>query len=79
MSWLDISKSKLEKADFTHFSERGIALYVKRDDLIDPLVSGNKFRKLKYILELARSQKKNGLLTLGGAYSNHLLARRKRS
>jgi 1-aminocyclopropane-1-carboxylate deaminase len=48
--------------------------WVKRDDLIDPYISGNKWRKLKYILEKAKSQNKSHLVTFGGAYSNHLLA-----
>ncbi|WP_456238591.1 1-aminocyclopropane-1-carboxylate deaminase/D-cysteine desulfhydrase [Pedobacter jamesrossensis] len=47
---------------------------MKRDDLIDPYISGNKWRKLKYILEEAQSQKKTHLVTFGGAYSNHLVA-----
>lgn len=47
---------------------------VKRDDLIDPYISGNKWRKLKYILETAANAQKNHLVTFGGAYSNHLVA-----
>ncbi|MBY0243911.1 MAG: pyridoxal-phosphate dependent enzyme [Sphingobacteriaceae bacterium] len=49
-------------------------LWVKRDDLIDTFVSGNKWRKLKYSLEKARLENKNHLITFGGAFSNHLLA-----
>ncbi len=49
-------------------------LFVKRDDLIDPYISGNKWRKLKYIVDTAKNQRKNHLVTFGGAYSNHLLA-----
>lgn len=49
-------------------------LWVKRDDLIDPYISGNKWRKLKYILEDALSTGKTHLVTFGGAYSNHLVA-----
>lgn len=49
-------------------------ILVKRDDLIDPYISGNKWRKLKYILEEARENGKNHLVTFGGAYSNHLVA-----
>ena len=55
-------------------SFRGKTLFVKRDDLIDPFVSGNKWRKLKYILQDAAEKNKNHLITFGGAYSNHLLA-----
>ncbi|WP_443938325.1 1-aminocyclopropane-1-carboxylate deaminase/D-cysteine desulfhydrase [Pedobacter sp. MW01-1-1] len=50
------------------------SLYIKRDDLIDPYISGNKWRKLKYLLKSAAEKKKNHLVTFGGAYSNHLLA-----
>jgi len=49
-------------------------LWVKRDDLIDPYISGNKWRKLKYTLEKAARIEKLHLVTFGGAYSNHLLA-----
>ena len=52
----------------------GINLYIKRDDLIHPTVSGNKWRKLKYNLADAIAVKNTTLLTFGGAYSNHLYA-----
>ncbi len=51
-----------------------ISLYLKRDDLIHPLVSGNKWRKLKYSLLEAQHVGARSLLTFGGAYSNHLYA-----
>jgi 1-aminocyclopropane-1-carboxylate deaminase len=47
---------------------------VRREDLNHPLVSGNKLRKLKYNLVEARKQNYSGLLTFGGAFSNHILA-----
>jgi 1-aminocyclopropane-1-carboxylate deaminase len=56
------------------FAEKGIQVFIKRDDLIHPLISGNKWRKLKYILKKASEQNKTRLVTFGGAYSNHLLA-----
>lgn len=54
--------------------EKGISLFMKRDDLIHPFISGNKWRKLKYTLRKALSENKTHLVTFGGAYSNHLLA-----
>lgn len=48
--------------------------YVQRDDLIHPVVSGNKSRKLKGWLELAHERGVQRLLSMGGAYSNHLIA-----
>lgn len=56
------------------FAEKGIEVFLKRDDLIHPIISGNKWRKLKYILKKAVSENKTHLVTFGGAYSNHLLA-----
>lgn len=47
---------------------------MKREDLIHPYVSGNKFRKLKYNLAQAKKQNSATLLTFGGAFSNHILA-----
>jgi 1-aminocyclopropane-1-carboxylate deaminase/D-cysteine desulfhydrase-like pyridoxal-dependent ACC family enzyme len=49
-------------------------LYLKRDDLIHPDIPGNKWRKLKYNLLVAREQGYSRLLTFGGAYSNHIRA-----
>ncbi|HET6246004.1 MAG: 1-aminocyclopropane-1-carboxylate deaminase/D-cysteine desulfhydrase [Bacteroidetes bacterium] len=49
-------------------------LFIKRDDMIDPLVSGNKWWKLKYnILEASKTGFET-ILTFGGAYSNHIAA-----
>ena len=56
------------------FQKANISVFIKRDDLIHPMVSGNKWRKLKHILLKAESESKTNLLTFGGAYSNHLLA-----
>ena len=51
-----------------------ISLYIKREDLLHPIISGNKFRKLKYNLEEAKKQNQKVLLTFGGAFSNHIVA-----
>ena len=47
---------------------------IKPEYLIHPTVSGNKFRKLKYNLEKVQLQNHKGLLTFGGAFSNHIAA-----
>ena len=52
----------------------GISLVMKREDLIHPFVSGNKFRKLKDNLLQAKTENQSTLLTFGGAYSNHIAA-----
>src|SRR5690606_10056110 len=54
--------------------KKGIELAVKRLDLVHSTISGNKFFKLKYNLEKAKSEGKNTLLTFGGAFSNHIYA-----
>lgn len=52
----------------------GVALLLKRDDLIHPEVPGNKWRKLKGNLAAARQQGHTRLMTFGGAWSNHIKA-----
>ena len=54
--------------------EKNITLALKREDLIHPIVSGNKYRKLKYNLLSAKEKGLKTLLTFGGAFSNHILA-----
>lgn len=51
-----------------------ISVQIKREDLIHPFVSGNKFRKLKYNLLQAKTENHDSLLTFGGAFSNHIAA-----
>lgn len=62
---------KLQKIELNN---PNVELYIKREDLIHPLISGNKFRKLKYNLIQAKKESKSTLLTFGGAFSNHILA-----
>lgn len=56
-----------------HFPN-GIELFIKREDLLHPIISGNKFRKLKYNLAEAKRLGYKKLLTFGGAFSNHIVA-----
>jgi 1-aminocyclopropane-1-carboxylate deaminase len=51
-----------------------VRLWLKRDDLIHPEISGNKWRKLKYNIIHAKNQHLNLLITKGGAFSNHIYA-----
>ncbi len=59
---------------FPLYAQNNVRVFVKRDDLIHPYISGNKWRKLKYAVNQAKEQKKQKLVTFGGAWSNHLLA-----
>ncbi len=47
---------------------------VARLDRLHPVVSGNKYFKLKYNIDAAIRQNKKGIITMGGPYSNHLAA-----
>ena len=47
---------------------------ILRLDLIHPVISGNKWYKLKYYLQEAIALKAATVATFGGAYSNHIVA-----
>lgn len=66
--------SPLEELRDEPLARAGVRLFLKRDDLINPDIPGNKWRKLKYNLEAAKRQGHDVLLTFGGAYSNHIRA-----
>ncbi|GAA6133219.1 pyridoxal-phosphate dependent enzyme [Oceaniserpentilla sp. 4NH20-0058] len=51
-----------------------IKLDVKRDDLIDPIISGNKSFKLREYIKDFQKGEFETLMSFGGAYSNHLHA-----
>jgi 1-aminocyclopropane-1-carboxylate deaminase len=56
------------------WNSKGIQVFVKRDDLIHPIISGNKWRKLKNYIQTFSLNEYSGILSFGGAYSNHLYA-----
>lgn len=66
--------SPLQEVKSTPINRSGAVLYIKRDDLIHPDVSGNKWRKLKYNFEKARLRGNRLIVTVGGAFSNHIAA-----
>jgi len=67
--------SPIIKFEYPNFQNKDhLRFFVKRDDLIHPLVSGNKWRKLKFNLQKLKASNKKGVITFGGAFSNHLLA-----
>lgn len=69
-----ILPSPLQPIHHPLLARYGVELWCKRDDLIHPAISGNKWRKLKYHLQHAREHGKHHLLSFGGAYSNHIHA-----
>lgn len=66
--------SPVVRLDDPLFLSCSLEVFIKRDDLIHPEVMGNKWRKLKYNLEEAINGKYEGVVTLGGAFSNHIAA-----
>ncbi len=71
---LQLQPSPLQDWTDDLFEEQGIRVWIKRDDLIHPVVGGNKIRKLKGQLTESNLIGKKGILTFGGAVSNHLVA-----
>ncbi len=66
--------SPLQNISDPLFTKKGIEVWIKRDDLIHPYVMGNKWRKLKLNILHAKDNDHKGLVTFGGAYSNHIAA-----
>jgi len=54
--------------------ELGVNLYIKRDDLTESIGSGNKIRKLEYLLHDAVQKQADTLVSCGGIQSNHCRA-----
>ena len=71
---LPYSETPIQQIQSDFLAKSGIRLFVKREDLNHPFVSGNKWWKLRYNLEEARITGRQKLLTVGGAYSNHIYA-----
>jgi 1-aminocyclopropane-1-carboxylate deaminase/D-cysteine desulfhydrase-like pyridoxal-dependent ACC family enzyme len=69
-----IDKSHIQNIQEELFTECNATVDMLRIDLLHPIVSGNKLFKLKYYIQEAREKNKNGIITLGGSYSNHLVA-----
>ncbi|MFT3751018.1 MAG: pyridoxal-phosphate dependent enzyme [Agriterribacter sp.] len=72
MTYIDINSVSIE--NINSGIEEEIAISVLRLDKIHPVISGNKWFKLKYYLQDAKSKSYNSILTFGGAFSNHIAA-----
>ncbi len=66
--------SPLERIAEHPGNAQGISLYIKRDDLLHPEIQGSKGRKLGAVLPMIQRSFPGGLVTFGGAFSNHLHA-----
>jgi len=68
-----IKNNSIEIINISSFTEEYV-LHIKRDDLLHPFVSGNKFRKLKFQIAHIKKNNIKTALTFGGAFSNHIAA-----
>lgn len=66
--------SPITKIETSWSKKYELSIALKRDDLIHPLISGNKWRKLSGILSHYKSEAYDEIITYGGAFSNHLIA-----
>ena len=74
---MQLSQSEVSRNQRIHLpltARADVELWLKREDELHPLISGNKYRKLKYNLSAAKAEKAHTLITFGGAHSNHILA-----
>ncbi len=71
LKYFDTPTTKIQSKELEY---EGVRILVKREDLNHPYVSGNKWWKLKYNLEVAKRTGQDTILTFGGAFSNHIYA-----
>ena len=60
------------KLNFPNIND--VQIFVKREDRLHKIISGNKYRKLKYNIIHAKNKDYKGVISFGGAYSNHIAA-----
>lgn len=71
---LEYQETPVQIFDHPSCKQAGVQLLIKREDLNNSAVSGNKWWKLKYNLQVAERSGLKKILTFGGAYSNHIYA-----
>ena len=69
-----LPSAPLQRLNLPWLTDAGIEVAILRLDLIDPLITGNKWFKLTHHFKAAQQAGATGLISLGGAYSNHLHA-----
>jgi 1-aminocyclopropane-1-carboxylate deaminase len=71
---IDLSKAVVETIDLPSLRDKNISLHMLRLDRIHPVISGNKWFKLKYYVDDYNQHPGKGILSFGGAWSNHIIA-----
>lgn len=70
----DIGKITTDQIQTPLLQNKKVEVDVLRLDKIHPVISGNKWFKLKYHLDNYNAANYTGILTFGGAWSNHIVA-----
>ncbi|GAA0855677.1 1-aminocyclopropane-1-carboxylate deaminase/D-cysteine desulfhydrase [Aliiglaciecola litoralis] len=78
-SWLEsqlgiCTPSPEQKLEIYCQNQHQVSVWVKRDDLLHPTISGNKWRKLQHALRHIDRTKVHQVISFGGGHSNHLHA-----
>ncbi|MDF1765057.1 MAG: pyridoxal-phosphate dependent enzyme [Gammaproteobacteria bacterium] len=71
---IEIAAPQLDLLDINAYAARGVSVAVLRLDAMHPTIHGNKWFKLKYNLAEFQSRGLSKVVSVGGAYSNHLAA-----
>ena len=74
MQEIDLSRAHVVPIQKKLYQEKGVQVEVLRLDEIHPVISGNKWFKLKEYLAEAAAQHKKRIVTFGGSFSNHIIA-----
>ena len=74
MEKINFDNISVDKISLPVFLEKQVEVSVLRLDKIHPVISGNKWFKLRFYLEEAKQLQKKTILTFGGAYSNRIVA-----
>jgi len=67
-----LGEARCQPVKATALERAGVYLTVKRDDLLHPIISGNKWRKLKHLLLFIEAQGYRKIASMGGRHSNLL-------
>ena len=70
----DLKKITIDKIHAPFLQNKKVQVDVLRLDKIHPVISGNKWFKLKYHFDNFNAGNYNGIITFGGAWSNHIVA-----
>lgn len=74
LSRIQHTESPIEEIKYPGLDDFNVKIYLKRDDLLPGILSGNKARKLYFNIHHYFESGFKSIVTIGGAYSNHLLA-----